>query len=88
MQEAEKKKANQSDSVETYEEAYERIKAITEEEDMDLIVERFIEVEDRNFALFNFVNEQNNDIETLQDQIQGVSHRTTTSRRCRIRYRG
>ena len=58
--------------METYEEAYERIKAITEEEDMDLIVERFVEVEDRNFALFNFVNEQNNEIETLQDQIQQV----------------
>ena len=58
--------------METYEEAYERIKEITQEEDMDLIVERFVEVEDRNFALFNFVNEQNNEIETLQDQIQQV----------------
>ena len=73
MQEAEKKKANQSDSVETYEEAYERIKEITQEEDMDLIVERFVEVEDRNFALFNFVNEQNNEIESLQEKIQDVS---------------
>ena len=73
MQEAEKKKANQSDSVETYEEAYERIKAITGEEDMDLIVEKFIEVEDRNFANFNFVNEQNNEIESLQEKIQDVS---------------
>ena len=61
--------------METYEEAYERIKEITQEEDMDLIVERFVEVEDRNFALFNFVNEQNNEIETLQDQIQQVPDR-------------
>ena len=73
MQEAEKKKANQSDSVETYEEAYERIRAITGEEDMDLIVEKFVEVEDRNFANFNFVNEQNNEIESLQEKIQDVS---------------
>ena len=59
--------------METYEEAYERIKAITGEEDMDLIVEKFIEVEDRNFANFNFVNEQNNEIESLQEKIQDVS---------------
>lgn len=26
-------------------------------------------VEDRNFALFNFVNEQNNEAEALRDQI-------------------
>ena len=38
-----------------------------------MIVEKFIEVEDRNFALFNFVNEQNNEIEMLQEQIQDVS---------------
>lgn len=30
-------------------------------------------VEDRNFALFNFVNEQNNEAEALRDQISQVS---------------
>lgn len=30
-------------------------------------------VEDRNFALFNFVNEQNNEAEALRDQIIQVS---------------
>lgn len=30
-------------------------------------------VDDRNFALFNFVNEQNNKVETLRDQINQVS---------------
>ncbi|KAG9334233.1 hypothetical protein JZ751_008380 [Albula glossodonta] len=29
----------------------------------------FLAVEDRNFALFNYVNEQNNEAETLRDQI-------------------
>lgn len=40
---------------------------------MHIIVEKFIEVEDRNFALFNYVNEQNNTIEMLMEQIQDVS---------------
>lgn len=70
--EAERKKANRTDSVESYEEAYRRIKEITGEEDMNIIVEKFIEVEDRNFALFNYVNEQNNQIELLQEQIQEI----------------
>ena len=34
---------------------------------------RFIEVEDKNFALFNFVNEQNNEIEQLNEDIEEVS---------------
>ncbi|CAH1775288.1 unnamed protein product [Owenia fusiformis] len=67
--EAERKKEFAEDSVEAYEAAFERIKEITGEEDLDLLVEKFIEVEDRNFALFNYVNEQNNEIETLQEQI-------------------
>jgi len=53
-------------SVDSYEKAWERITAITGEEEVDLLVRRFIEVEDRNFALFNFVNEQHNEIEHLQ----------------------
>lgn len=33
----------------------------------------FSTVEDSNFALFNYVNEQNNEIERLQDIIEGVT---------------
>lgn len=70
--EAERKKDLAEDSVEAYEAAFERIKEITEEEDLDLLVQKFIEVEDRNFALFNYVNEQNNEIEMLQEQIAEI----------------
>lgn len=73
---AEKKKASQTDSVESYEAAFARIKEITKEEDIHLIVNQFIEVEDQNFALFNFVNDQNNQVELLQEQIEQVSSRT------------
>ena len=34
---------------------------------------RFIENEDTNFALFNFVNEQNNQKEDLEENIQKVA---------------
>ena len=33
------------------------------------MVGKFIETEDKNFALFNYVNELNNNIEFLQEQI-------------------
>ncbi|RDD40524.1 Coiled-coil domain-containing protein 63 [Trichoplax sp. H2] len=78
---ARKKKKSESDkpqekgieeTVESYEEAFERIKEATSIQDIDLLVSRFIEVEDKNFALFNYVNELNNEIETLQEQITGV----------------
>ena len=76
--EAEKKKESQEDSVETYEEAFQRIRAMTGEDDIDVLVNRFIEVEDTNFALFNYVNEQNNEIEKLNEEIFAVSIILTT----------
>lgn len=50
-----------------YEVVFERIKEMMGEEDFDLLVQRFIEIEDKNFVLFNFVNEQNNEIEILYE---------------------
>lgn len=70
--EAEKKMESQEDSVERYEAAVRRIKEMTGEDNLDLDVPRFIEVEDRNFALFNYVNEMNNEIELLRDLMREV----------------
>lgn len=56
-----------------YEQAFIRIKEMTNEEDLDRLVNHFISVEDTNFALFNFVNEQNNQIENLNEEIQEVT---------------
>lgn len=69
----EKKKESQEDSVETYEEAFDRIRELTGEDDIDVLVNRFIKVEDTNFALFNYVNEQNSEIEKLNEDISAVS---------------
>ncbi|KAM3878034.1 coiled-coil domain-containing protein 114 [Diretmus argenteus] len=57
------------ESVDTLEEVFERIRTVTGEDNLDMLVSKFIQVEDRNFALFNFVNEQNNEAEALRDQI-------------------
>lgn len=67
-----RRRERQEDSIEAYEAAFERISEITKEEDLTLLVNKFIETEDRNFALFNFVNEKNNEMELLSDQIEEI----------------
>ncbi|KAG7244746.1 hypothetical protein INR49_029765, partial [Caranx melampygus] len=57
------------ESLDALEEVFERIQTVTGEDNLDMLVTRFIQVEDRNFALFKFVNEQNNEAESLRDQI-------------------
>ncbi|KAM7422837.1 hypothetical protein PAMA_010733 [Pampus argenteus] len=60
------------ESLDALEEVFERIQTVTGEDNLDMLVTRFIQVEDRNFALFNFVNEQNNEAEALRDQISQI----------------
>ncbi|XP_026202814.1 coiled-coil domain-containing protein 114 isoform X2 [Anabas testudineus] len=60
------------ESLDALEEVFERIQTVTGEDNLDMLVTRFIQVEDRNFALFNFVNEQNNEAEALKDQINQI----------------
>lgn len=57
-------------TVMSYEVAFEKIKAATGITDIDQLVHKFIEVEDQNFALFNYVNELNGDIERVQEKIR------------------
>ncbi len=40
--------------------------------DIDAIVERFMEAEDANFSLFNYVNEVNAEVEKLEEQIAEI----------------
>jgi hypothetical protein len=39
------------------------------QQDTDRLVTRFIQVEDQNFALFNYVNALSNEIETIQEKV-------------------
>jgi hypothetical protein len=68
-----RRREKEEHSVEAYESKFREIEQITGETDLDRLVDRFIQVENKNYALFNFVNELNNQVELLQDQIDQVS---------------
>ena len=53
-----------------FEEIFDKIKEATGIEDTDTLVKSFIENEDRNFALYNYVNNVNTEIENLKDDIR------------------
>ncbi|KAG6921017.1 coiled-coil domain containing 114, partial [Chelydra serpentina] len=58
--------------LESYEAAFKQIQQLTGEDDMDVLVEKFRAVEDENFAQFNYINEQNNELERLGERITQV----------------
>jgi DNA repair exonuclease SbcCD ATPase subunit len=62
------------DKVQSYEEAFNKIKAATGISDIQELVNTFIANEDQNFSLFNYVNEQVRDL-TRFDFFWGVCHR-------------
>uniref|UniRef100_A0A7S0EMC5 ODAD1 central coiled coil region domain-containing protein n=1 Tax=Hanusia phi TaxID=3032 RepID=A0A7S0EMC5_9CRYP len=55
--------------VQEFEEAFAKIQAATGISDIDELVATFIEAEDQNFSLFNYVNELNSEVEKLEEQI-------------------
>ncbi|GMH54021.1 hypothetical protein TL16_g01588 [Triparma laevis f. inornata] len=55
--------------VQNFEEAFNKIKAATGINDIEELVRMFIKNEDQNFSLFNYVNEQTNEIEKLEEQV-------------------
>ena len=46
--------------------------------DIDGMVEKFIQIEDRNFALFNFVKEQSSEIQASGSDIESLKHQITS----------
>lgn len=58
--------------VHHFEEALLKIKAATQTDDLEHLVSAFIQKEDQNFSLFNYVNAQNDEIERLEDWIAGL----------------
>jgi len=68
-----KDKANiqvSKEKVKTYQKALEEIKEKTGIEKIDVMVQKFIAQEDKNFSLFNYVNSQTNEIEKLEADIE------------------
>ncbi|KAL4622542.1 coiled-coil domain-containing protein 63-like [Arapaima gigas] len=61
-----------ANKVDSLEEVFHRIQSVTGEENMDLLASKFIQIEGQNFALFNYIIEQNNEAKTLRDQIEQI----------------
>jgi len=64
--------ANSMERVQNFEEAFNKIKKATGISDVEELVRTFIKNEDHNFSLFNYVNEQNNEVEKYEEQIQAL----------------
>lgn len=62
----------EEESPDALEEMFKRIQIVTGEDNLELLVTRFNQAEDRNFALYNFVTEQNKEAEALRDEISQV----------------
>ena len=58
------------EKVQSYEDAFAKIQAATKINDIDLLVQTFINAEDHNFQLFNTVNNLQNEIEKLEECIE------------------
>ncbi|XP_031242527.1 coiled-coil domain-containing protein 114 isoform X2 [Mastomys coucha] len=64
------RKTSQEKLVLRYEDTLNKLAQLTGESDPDLLVEKYLELEERNFAEFNFINEQNSEIHHLQEEIK------------------
>lgn len=63
---------NEKQTILQLEEAFDRIKEATGENDINKIVSDFIKKEDQNFALYNYVNELNDTVESIQEEISNM----------------
>jgi len=58
-----------NERIASFEESFQKIKDATGIKDMHELVEKFLQAEDKNFRLFNFVNSLNSEIERLEVMI-------------------
>ncbi|KAL2763010.1 outer dynein arm-docking complex subunit 1 isoform 2, partial [Daubentonia madagascariensis] len=74
------RKTSQEKLVLRYEDALNKLSQLTGESDPDLLVQKYLEMEERNFAEFNFINEQNSELEHLQEEIKELQEALVTAR--------
>ncbi|KAL4223927.1 hypothetical protein ACF0H5_017389 [Mactra antiquata] len=63
---------NEKQSIKLLEAAFDKITEATGEKDINKIVNDFIKKEEQNFALYNYVNELNDTVESIQEEINGM----------------
>ncbi|XP_051030301.1 outer dynein arm-docking complex subunit 1 isoform X2 [Phodopus roborovskii] len=64
------RKTSQEKLVLRFEDTMNKLAQLTGESDPDQLVEKYLELEERNFAEFNFINEQNSELHHLQEEIK------------------
>jgi hypothetical protein len=64
------------EKVQSYEEAFTQIQKATQISDIDALVKQFIENEDQNFKMFNYLNELNMEIERGEEQLNELKQET------------
>jgi len=57
-------------SLNQYKKAFEDVRKITGAEEAEELIDQFVKMEDKNFALFNYVNEVNNQLQKTEDEIK------------------
>ncbi|XP_045387233.1 outer dynein arm-docking complex subunit 1 [Lemur catta] len=72
------RKTSQEKLVLRYEDALNKLSQLTGESDPDLLVQKYLEMEECNFAEFNFINEQNSELEHLQENIKELQEALVT----------
>ncbi|XP_015836480.1 outer dynein arm-docking complex subunit 1 [Tribolium castaneum] len=70
MKKKEQERENLQKQIKIYQETLDKIKTFCEEEDVERIAAKYLKQEEENFALFNYVNELNHELETLSDSIE------------------
>merc|ERR1719234_1034060 len=70
----EKSERQAEKTLKEYLTAFKDIQKITGEERTEKLVERFIEMEDQNFAMFSYVNEINDQLEKQHDEIRALEN--------------
>ncbi|KAI2659248.1 Coiled-coil domain-containing protein 63 [Labeo rohita] len=76
MEEQKKKADGGEETPDSLKKAFQQIQELTGEDDLGMLVTKFIQGEERNFALFNYVNEQNAEAERLREEIQQIKKDT------------
>uniref|UniRef100_A0A673V797 ODAD1 central coiled coil region domain-containing protein n=1 Tax=Suricata suricatta TaxID=37032 RepID=A0A673V797_SURSU len=74
------RKTSQEALVLRCEDALNKLFQLTGESDPDLLAERYLQMEERNFAEFTFINEQNSELERLQEEIKALRETLAATR--------
>ncbi|XP_032025177.1 outer dynein arm-docking complex subunit 1 isoform X1 [Hylobates moloch] len=74
------RKTSQERLVLRYEDALNKLSQLMGESDPDLLVQKYLEIEERNFAEFNFINEQNLELEHVQEEIKEMQEALVSAR--------